>query len=463
VAGLLYTGTQRGITQLIAIQANAGGDVITLYGDKPVGLALGYEYRQMLGASIPDPVTVAGDTTGNKGLITQGSFYVNEGYGELSVPILANVPFAETLEASLAARVFNYSNFGSDVTYKFGGRWKAIRDLTLRGTYSTAFRAPSVNDLYLGLADSFPNVKDPCAPANAPASCGVAAGNSDPSSQLRTQVGGNPNLRPETAKIYTIGAVIEPSMVKGLSVTVDYYNIAIDNSISTYGATLILNNCYGGDAATQAKFCPLITRDPITNRVSNIINLGVNVGQDKTSGIDVAVRYALPTEAGRFGFIFDGTWLQRFDRILADGTVIHGKGTFDIATTGGVYPEWKFNAGVTWALGGFAAGFSTRFLSAFRECGTAAGDFSGNGKCYVRGVYPYPHLDSRRVSAYSTSDIFVSYSLTTAAGRTMLAAGMLNIFDKQPAVIYNGFTGASDPTAYDFVGRYPYARLTHTF
>jgi outer membrane receptor protein involved in Fe transport len=465
VSGLTFTGTQRGITQLIGVQANTSGDVITLFGDKPVGLALGYEYRQLLGASIPDPVTVAGDTTGNKGLITQGSFYVNEGYAELSIPILANVPYAETLEASAAARVFNYSNFGSDKTYKFGGRWRAIRDFTLRGTYSTAFRAPSVQDLYLGLADSFPNVKDPCAPANAPASCGTAAGNGDPSSQLRTQVGGNPNLKPETAKIFTVGAVIEPRMVKNLSVTVDYYNITVDNSISSYGATLILNNCYFGDAATQAKFCPLITRDTTTNRVSNIINLGVNVGQDKTSGIDVAVRYALPTEAGRLGFIFDGTWLQRFDRVLADGTVIHGKGTFDIATTGGVYPEWKFNAGVTWALAGFAAGFNTRFLSAFRECGTAGGDFSGNGKCYVSKV-PGPVFvppDSRRVSAYSTSDVFVSYSLNSPVGKTVLAAGMLNVFDKQPAVIYNGFTGASDPTAYDFVGRYPYARVTHTF
>jgi outer membrane receptor for ferrienterochelin and colicin len=301
-------------------------------------------------------------------------------------------------------------------------------------------------------------VKDPCAAANAPASCGVAAGNGDPSSQLRSQVGGNPNLKPETAKIFTVGAVIEPRMVKNLSVTVDYYNITVDNSISAYGATLILNNCYNStDPATQAKFCPLITRDPTTNRVSNILNLNVNVGQDRTSGIDVAVRYALPTEAGRFGFIFDGTWLQRFDRTLADGTVIHGKGTFDIATTGGVYPEWKFNTGVTWALAGFTAGFSTRFLSAFRECGTAAGDFSGNGKCYVSQV------DSRRVSAYSSSDVFVSYGLNSAAGKTVLAAGMLNVFDKQPAVIYNGFTGASDPTAYDFVGRYPYARVTHNF
>ena len=463
VTGLTFTGTLRGINQLTGVQANTSGELFTLFGDKPVGLALGYEYRQLLGASIPDPVTVAGDTTGNKGLITQGSYYINEGYAELSVPILANMPLAETLEATAAARIFNYSNFGRDYTYKFGGRWKAIHDLTLRGTYSTAFRAPSISDLYLGLADGFPNLKDPCAPANAPASCGTAAGNGDTSSQLRSQVGGNANLKPETAKIFTFGAVIEPSMVKNLSVTVDYYNIAVDNSISSYGASLILSNCYGpqADAASIAKFCPLVTRDG-NGRIFNISNIAANVGQDKTGGIDAALRYALPTPAGRFSFLFDGTWLQRFDRILADGTVIHGKGTFDIATTGGVYPEWKFNAGVTYAMAGFSAGFSSRFLSAFHECGDLNGDFSGGGKCYVKNA-DNSNPTSRRVSAYTASDIFVSYNLVSPAGKTAFAAGMLNAFDAQPAVIYNGFTGASDPTTYDFIGRYPYFRVAHTF
>ena len=457
VAPLTFTGTLRGINQLVGVQANTAGDLFTLFGDKPVGLAVGYEYRQLLGANIPDPVTVAGDTTGNKGLITQGSYYINEAYGELSVPLVSGLPFAESIEASAALRVFDYSNFGSDLTYKFGGRWQVVHDVVLRGTYSTAFRAPSISDLYLGLADSFPNAKDPCAGPGAPATCKDARNNGDPSLQLRSQVGGNATLKPETAKIFTLGAVVEPSMAKGLSVTVDYYNISVDQSISSYGTSFILNSCYLGDPTQQAQFCGLITRDPLTQRVTNVLDLNVNVGQDKTSGIDLAVRYALPSAYGRFGFLFDGTWLQRFDRILADGTVIHGKGTFDIGTTGGVYPEWKFNAGVTWALGGFGAGINSRFLSAFRECGTASGDFSGRGKCYVDST------NSRRVSPYNTYDVYVSYNLASVAGKTLVSVGMLNAFDRKPSVIYNGFTAASDPTAYDFIGRYPYARVAHSF
>lgn len=245
-------------------------------------------------------------------------------------------------------------------------------------------------------------------------------------------------------------------MVKNLSVTFDYYNIAVNQSISTYGASFILDSCYLGDAGQQAKFCPLITRDPLTQRVANVLDLNVNVGQDKTSGIDLAVRYSLPSRFGRFGFIFDGTWLQRFDRILADGTVIHGKGTFDIGTTDGVYPEWKFNSGVTWALSNFAAGVSSRFLSAFRECGTKAGGFSG-GKCYLDST------NSRRVSPYNIYDVYLRYSLASAAGKTLFSAGVLNAFDRKPSVIYNGFTAASDPAAYDFVGRYPYVRVAQNF
>src|SRR5260370_37119711 len=100
--------------------------------------------------------------TGNKGDIPRGHYYVHEGYGELSLPIISGMPFIRELEATAALRGFRYSNFGGDYTYKFGGRWSIIPDFTFRGTYSTGFRAPGILDLYQGQADAFPNVRDPC-------------------------------------------------------------------------------------------------------------------------------------------------------------------------------------------------------------------------------------------------------------------------------------------------------------
>src|SRR5713226_1782971 len=246
-AALTYNGTRRALNQMTAAQFNTSGELFRLLADRPVGLALGYEYRLVSGESIPDPVTVLGLTTGNVGLITRGHYYVNEGYGELSIPIVSNVPGAASLEVTAAARVFNYNNFGSDITYKFGGLWKIIQDVSLRGTYSTAFRAPSISDLYLGQQDSFPPVRDPCRGValggTNPASCGGLV-TGDTATQLRSKVGGNPALKPETAKIFTAGIVLQPTFVKGLTATVDYYNITIDDNISRIGAAQILAGCY---------------------------------------------------------------------------------------------------------------------------------------------------------------------------------------------------------------------------
>ena len=465
ITGLTFTGTLRGINQLTAVQFNTSGELFRLFATRPVGLALGYEYRIVAGENIPDPITVAGETTGNKGDITRGHYYVNEGYGELSVPLISGIPFVEDLEATAAARIFSYSNFGTDVTYKIGGRWRVIPDFTFRGTYSTGFRAPSVAELYQGQADAFPNVQDPCRGAGVagggapPASCGDAANNGDAQTQLRSRVGGNPNLQPETAKIFTTGVVLEPRYVKNLTVTVDYYNITIDNTLAPIGASTILNACYFGDPAAAPRYCALIQRDDTTHRILNIINLTTNAGQDKTDGIDLAIRYDLPTELGRWGFLFDGTWLHQYNRTLADGTVVRARGRFDLATTGGVFPAFKFVSGLRWALSGFGAGVTTRFIGSFTECGTSSGNFAGSGLCYVNSTY------QRHVDAYNTWDAYVSYAFNSPFGKTSVAFGVNNVFNKDPAIIYNGFTAASDPTAYadGFIGRFGYLRVGHAF
>jgi iron complex outermembrane receptor protein len=470
VSGLTFTGTARGTNTLTALQANTSGELVRLMSDRPVGLAAGYEFRVLSGSFINDPITAKGLTTGNKGLDTQGSYSVNEVYGELSIPLVSGMPGVEDLEATAAVRWFDYSNFGSDSTYKLGARYRPIRDITVRGTYSTAFRAPNIGELFGGRADNFPSVKDPCrgaaAGGGAPnATClaqGVpAAGSGDTSSQLRSLVGGNPDLGPETAKIYTLGLVVEPRMVKNLSVTLDYYHMAIDKNISSIGESVILAGCYDG---TNPGYCNLIIRNPSTHFIDTILNLQQNVGSLKTAGIDFAIRYAIPTPAyGRFGLAFDATWLQMIDQTLADGTVVKGKNTFDLNTlnsfgqSGGTFPTWKFNAGVTWGLGGLGAGVSTRFLSAFHECGDSNGDFAGVGLCYVDSTY------SRRVSAYHTEDLFVSYALSSFAGKTNIMAGVQNVFDANPAKIYNGFASQTDQYNYDQIGRFFYVRLAQSY
>ncbi len=477
ITGLTFTGTLRAVNQMTSVLANTSGELFSLpSASRPVGLAAGYEYRLLVGENVPDPITVAGETSGNAAQITSGHYYVNEGYAELSVPVVDNLPFAELVEASAALRVSAYSTFGTETTYKLGGRWRLIRDVTLRGTYSTGFRAPSISDLFLGQADSFPNISDPCkGPAPLPPNCTPSQnvppqGTGDLRTQLRTRVGGNPDLKPEKAQIFTAGVVLEPRMVRNLSVTIDYYNVNVENTITTIGASTILNGCYPTDgSAPNLSYCDLVQRDPGSGRIQNIINLNTNVGKDYTDGIDLAVQYALPTEFGRFAYAFDGTWLHRYNRRLADGRLIKGKGNFDLNNqgTGGVYPSFKLLTGLTWGLAGFGAGVNWRYVSSFTECGSAradgrvdlapAGNFNGSGQCFANDTF------QRRVAHYDQFDVFLSYQFRSPTGKTTLAAGVNNLFDRSPSKIYNGFTAASDPTAYDFMGRFVYGRVLHSF
>ncbi len=442
---------------------NVSGELFRLYADRPVGLALGYELRRNRGQYAPDALVAMGEVTGIKGAGTYGAYTANEGYAELSVPIVNHLPLAETLEATAAARVFHYSSFGSDWTYKVGLRQSPVRDITLRGTYSTAYRAPSIIDLYGGLGDTFLFLADPCAAAvldgePPPASCSGAAANNaqDPNRQIRATIGGNPKLTSETAKIYTAGVVVEPRWVRNFSLTVDYYNIDVEQAISTYGAQFIIDQCHTHDSA---QLCNLITRG-VNGQISDVVDVNQNLGFIKTDGVDLAARYALPTPLGRFGFNLDGTWLHKFDIGQPDGTVIRAKGTYDggAGGQGGVYPAFKFNAALTYALYDVGASVSTRYIGSYKECADSSGVLNGSGSyCYLGD-----HVGERDVGAYTTFDLFLSYALRSRLGRTVIGTGVQNVFDKAPQKVYGGFTAASDPTAYDFMGRFLYLRVTQT-
>jgi outer membrane receptor protein involved in Fe transport len=465
-----YPLNSRISNELTAAQANFGGELpFKLLSDRPLGVAAGYEFRYEFGADTPDPVSIAGESTGNNRQETHGGFHVHEGYAELSVPIANGIQGVENLEASAAVRVFKYNTFGTDATYKLGGRWSLIRDLTVRGTYSTAFRAPSITELFLGQSDNFPALKDPCAVASLSglsldqaAACRAAGvpetGSLRGETQLRTRNGGNPNLQAETAKTWTVGMVIEPRMVRNLSFTVDYYNITIDNAINALGGAFILSQCYPVSGTPDPAQCAKVQRDPGNAfAINRIDDLNTNVGGFRTAGIDLSSRYSLPTEYGRFGGGVDLTWLRKFDVVQPNGTLLRGRGNYDVASLnngiGGVYPAWKGLGSLTWFYRGVSVGTLLKWVGSFIECET--------GVCSDPNA---PDQSSRRVSAYYKWDGYVSYDFRTPVGNTILAFGVQNILDVTPPLIYNSFTPTSDATGgYDFIGRFFYGRLTQRF
>jgi iron complex outermembrane recepter protein len=458
-----FTGITGGVNELTSVQANASGELFRLFADRPVALGIGYEYRHAYTSFAADALTLQQNFGAPN---TSGGYYVNEGYAELSLPIISGAPAVTLVEALAAVRAFDYSTAGSGWTYKVGGRWTIVPDLTLRGTYSTAFRAPSIFELFTPSLHLTITIRDPCSGPIDPASslakqCGPAVNNGAGFTDTSYTTGGNSALKPETAKVATAGFVFQPRFASNLSITADYYRISMTDTISNLGPDVVANGCPGGDPTAPGvtpALCGSIERDPQTHVITRIVDPNINVGATTTDGVDLAVRYAIPSPLGRFSLFFDGTWLHKLDQTLPDGTIVHARGTYDARTTlGAVNPAVKFVARANWALAGFSAVVNTRYFSSFTECGDSTGSFGGLGVCSFDDTF------QRRVHSYNAWDVSLGYALKSGFGRTEFVIGVNNVFDATPPLIYNAFWPTSDPTAYDFMGRFVYANVRHTF
>jgi iron complex outermembrane recepter protein len=464
-----YTGISSGYNRQQSVLGTMHGMLAETPWGGNIALAVGADYRQEGGGFTPDPLTATGDTTGNASRPTDGTSAVKEGFAELSaVPIVGDGP-VKWLEVNLAARAFDYDSFGTGATWKAGGLFRTVAGLAVRGTYSTAFRAPSVAALYNGLSDGFPQVKDPCdttppgRPAGSPpivlepiaaAKCaaqGVPTNAAFKTSQQRAIQGGNPNLSEETAKVFTAGLVFEPPFAKGLAFTLDYFNIDIKKAIQPLGASVILANCYNRGLDD---FCALVRRDPNQGyRIDFIDDAIKNVGGNATSGIDFAVAYDHTFPFGRLRTSLEGSYLNEFQIDLAQEKLFSAKGVYDF----GVYPALKGNFSTTWVKDGVNAGFNVRYIAGYDECvDNDCNSLKAEEDPMVRAT------NTRSVAANITTDLFAGYTMKSRAGVTALSVGVNNVLDQQPSLIYEGFYADSDPD-YDFMGRFVYARMSQQF
>jgi iron complex outermembrane receptor protein len=455
-----FTSVRSGYNQQQTFLASTHGRLAKLPNNGDLSLALGGDFRMEAGGFTPDPLTATGDTTGNAQAPTDGKYNVAEGFGEISLVPISGHKIAQWVELNVAARAFRYDTFGSGVTWKAGALFRTVGGFGIRGTYSTAFRAPSVGELYQGKADAFPPSVDFCdtnPPGGIPfrtpdqeasvremcAAQGVSPTASFQTAQQRSEVGGNPELEAETAKVLTAGVVFEPPQVKGLSLTADYWNFNIDNAIQTLGVTVIQSNCYYDKVQ---KFCDQIHRNPQLNFAIDFIENPVdNVGGTATSGLDMAVRYDHTLKGiGRFHQTAEATYLFKYN---LDNTaqIIHGRDNYDL----GVYPKWRGLVGSSYAHpAGVGGGFNVRYVGGYREC--------DENNCNSS-------RPSRDVDRYYKVDLHGTYSFKNSAGRTSLALGVNNLLDRDPALIYIGFAADSDSSTYDYFGRFFYARLSHLF
>jgi iron complex outermembrane receptor protein len=456
------TYTQRDFSEqtLSDFAFNISGDLATLPAG-PLAFAAGFEYRDHEGAFRPDPIAARGETAGIPSGATQGAFDVTEIYGELNIPLVADVAFAQYLEANVAVRSSDYSTSGSEGTYKLGLLWQITNDLSVRSSISTGLRAPGIGELFGGAAREDFTFLDPCAdylgqlgsnnggrdapqPQNVINNCsalGVPAGVAQTNPQLSAVSAGNSNLKAETSESWTAGLVYNPEVdwADRFTASVDFYDLEIDDAIQGLDPGDVLTACANtGDPF----FCSGIERSS-SGRVNLVNNQLQNIGGIEASGADVMFNYHTnPFTAGQFTARVNATFLDKYiertanpdgSETINDLTGRHTDETFERA-----FPELRMTTTLGWrSNANWDGSVSFRYTDSME---TASGD----------------ELDS-----VVFTDVQFSYVPPIADNAIKLTVGFNNVFDEDPPVLDTSLVGMS-LVSHDIPGRVGYLRVSFT-
>ena len=366
-----------GRTKTTDYTANLAGTLFSLPAGE-LGLAVGVEHRREEGRFVPDAINQAGQSTGLPATTTAGSYDLDEAYVELEIPVLADVPGAKELTFNVASRYSDYSNFGDTTNNKFQMRWRPMDGLLVRATYADGFRAPTINDLYGGTGGSYEFYTDPCAvgqPANGNAACTAAGVPADyvqigqggiPCTTYPCQTGSqftggsNPNLIAETATSRTAGIVWSPQWVDGLDLSLDWYNVEIDQSIVSDSVDNILRDCYVAGVTSR---CAGIVRNS-TGVITGMFFGLTNAGGLETEGYDFGVNYRMPETAfGKFTINWQSSYVSQYDTLADDAPETLWVG--NVGTPG--FFRVRSNLGVTWEKGDFSVSYMARYYSGMKE------------------------------------------------------------------------------------------------
>lgn len=417
----------------------------------PLQVAAGATYRKDKGWRNPDNLIVLGIANSNQQSPISGSIEAVEAYAELSVPLLKDLPMVEALRFDGAIRYSDYKRFGSDVNYKAALDWNVAYGLRARATWGTAFRVPNVAELFSGVTQGQLTTTDPCSrystSTNAVlvANCraaGVPAGYIQPNNSILTTTGGNVNLTPEEAETLTLGLVWEPEFAPGLSLTLDYFKIDIDNAIRSITGSTKLSVCYNTPNLNHP-FCTPdnFTRNALTGEVNFLSSQQVNVGAETVKGIDAAARYGFDLMGRRATLDASVTYLKDYTIIpYPGGAPIIYRG--HIGGGNGGYPKWRGLTTFTVDDPKWSASYTIQWIG-------KATDFNA----------------APTALGYRTPNVFYhnaqfAYRLLEEA---TLAVGVDNLFEEDAPFLPSYTDGNTDTMTYDLVGRRGYVRLTYKF
>lgn len=419
----------------------------------PVDFAVGFEYRQEKSSFTPPELERAGllyNTIGEARDIVSGTYDVKEVFGEVSIPLLEGVAFAESLRIDGSFRYTDHSTAGSIETYGAALNWQIDPNVRIRGAYNRAVRAPNIFELFSPAQPAFLGVTaDPCAPQNINAGTENRATNCalfvdpgfDPADFLSARIagstGGNPDLNAETADTYTLGIVLTPEFAPGLTVTADYYNIEISGAIDSLSGAEIAQLCVDLPTINNV-YCDAITRDPNNgNAISDFSSGNVNLGGFSTEGIDVAVNYTFDLASlvdGDYGTLNQTiTATHVFNNIefpdpLDPAFSLPDEGQFGV-------PTWIINYQARWVWNDFSLTWQTRYQNSQLNIGINNEDVADNplfaDPLYSGNAFVHDVSATYRVSQYAN-----------------LTFGVNNLSDRKPFI--GSLTRPVDPIGRTF-------------
>ena len=320
-----------GVNKQYVATASVAGPVFTLPGGD-LQFALGLEYRKestdfdpgefFFGGDDPDPnvdTNDDGDPANDRVQFgrsvpifpVKGSFHTKEVFGELRAPIVSPsnaIPGIYSLELHGAARYVDHSTAGGDWTYTIEGRYAPIRDIAIRGNYTRAIRAPAITEVFHPSNQFFGFAVDPCDasslgngpdPATRQANC-EAAGlpanfqSQSSSASFSQAIAGNPDLQNEKSRAWSVGAILNPRFIPGLTVSADYLDIRLKDAISSFSASQVVASCYDSPSFPDNEFCENVVRDE-DGQLSFIRTRYFNAAEFRYQGILGALDYRTKT------------------------------------------------------------------------------------------------------------------------------------------------------------------------
>jgi iron complex outermembrane recepter protein len=411
---------------------------------------------------------------------TGGSVHVNELFGEVLIPVLKDLPAVHELNLDFAYRFSDYSTIGEVSTYKGSVDWAPLQSLRVRGGYQRAIRAPALAELYAPPERSLPQIGavnqgggDPCditgrlrtssAAAQVRALClaqGLPASVADlyrfTGSAVPAITAGNLDLEEEVADTYTVGLVwrspFDSPWLSGFTASIDYYDISVEQSIGVITTTIALNRCFNADGASNPTYsvdnyyCRLVSRNPNSGGIEQIVQPTLNLAAYRTSGIDTQLDWRFDVGPGALGVNLVLSFLDRFEI-----QNLEGQPFLDYAGTIGnmqvdpftlSYPEWKVTASVSYSVGQASAMLRARHYDSMSHASDV-------------GV---PNPSRPGVESRQYFDLSARYEFSDA---WQLRVGIVNLLDEEPPEWTTG--SVADPALYDIIQRRFYVGINKHF